>query len=100
MRSKRDGVTQANGVVTAPSAKVPDIWLVISTTSFVSRSMRVTIISRAKARLPASAISAGQVSVAAEGRSAISTPAKPASTASQRRQPTFSPSSSADSAVT
>ena len=61
MRSKRDGVTQANGVVTAPSANVPDIWLVISTISFVSRSMRVTIISSAKARLPASAISAGQV---------------------------------------
>ena len=62
--------------------------------------MRVTTISSAKARLPVSAISAGSVSVAAEGRSAMTTPRKPASTAVQRRQPTRSFSNSAEIAVT
>ena len=46
--------------------------------------------------LPMSAISAGSVNIAAEGRSAITTPANPTSTAVQRRQPTFSLSSNAE----
>ena len=49
---------------------------------------------------PVSAISTGSVKVAADGRIAISTPPKPASTALQRRQPTFSPRKSAEKAVT
>ena len=50
--------------------------------------------------LPVSAISAGSVKVAADGRNASSTPPKPTSTAVQRRQPTLSPSSMTESAVT
>ena len=50
--------------------------------------------------LPVSAIRAGSVKLAAEGRSAITTPTKPIRTAVQRRQPTRSPSSSTESAVT
>jgi hypothetical protein len=50
--------------------------------------------------LPPSAISAGSVKLAAEGRNAITTPQKPISTAVQRRQPTRSPSSQTESAVT
>ena len=62
--------------------------------------MRVMMRNTAKQKLPTIAISAGQVSVAAEGRSAIITPMNPTTTALQRRQPTCSFRNSADSAVT
>ena len=71
-----------------------------STMSGVARSERVISISNANEMLPPSAISAGQLTVCADGRSAISTPQKPISTALQRRQPTCSRSTIADSAVT
>ena len=70
------------------------------TTSEVPRSMRVMIRNTAKPRLPTIAISAGQVSVAPEGRSAMITPMKPTTTALQRRQPTCSFRNSAEIAVT
>ena len=62
--------------------------------------MRVRMRNTANPKLPTIAISAGQVSVAAEGRSAIITPMNPAATALQRRQPTCSFRKIADSAVT
>ncbi len=68
--------------------------------SDVPRRKRVTTISTPKARLPASAISAGQLIACADGFSAIKTPQKPTATALQRRQPTCSPRKIADSAVT
>ena len=68
--------------------------------SGVARSERVTIISTANEKLPASAISAGHVTVCADGCSAISTPQNPTTTALQRRHPTFSRNTIADNAVT
>jgi hypothetical protein len=66
----------------------------------VARSERVISIRKAKDVEPASAISAGQLTLFADGRSAISTPQKPINTALQRRQPIFSRSTMPDSAVT
>ena len=54
----------------------------------------------AKNTLPISAISAGSVTLATEGRNASMTPANPMTTAVHRRQPTFSPSRTTESAVT
>ena len=71
-----------------------------STISGVARNERVISISTANDMLPPSAIIAGQLTVCADGRSAISTPQKPIRTALQRRQPTRSRSTIADSAVT
>ena len=71
-----------------------------STISGVARSERVISISNANEKLPPSAIIAGQLTVCADGRSAINTPTKPIRIAVQRRQPTRSPSTSPDSAVT
>jgi hypothetical protein len=71
----------------------------VSTTSGVPRTARVTSMKAVKQIEPASAISAGPVSVAVEGRIAMITPTKPATTALQRRQPTFSPRNSAENAV-
>src|SRR3954452_21294391 len=99
-RSYGVGVIQTNGAVAAPNANEPKNCPVISTVSLVSRTILVTTIRIAKNTLPVSAISAGRVNEAAEGRSAITTPAKPTSTAVQRRQPTFSFKSSAENAVT
>src|SRR3954453_10730588 len=94
------GPTQPSGATTPlTTTMAPKVPLTI-TTSEVPRSMRVMIRKIAKKKLPASAISAGKVNVAAEGRSAINTPAKPTATALQRRQPTCSPRKSAESAVT
>ena len=53
-----------------------------------------------EAEAPTIAISAGQVSVAVDGRSAMITPTNPATTALQRRQPTCSLRNSAEIAVT
>ena len=71
-----------------------------STISGVARSERVISISKANDRLPPSAIIAGQLTVCADGRSAISTPQNPTRMAVQRRQPTCSPSAMPDNAVT
>jgi hypothetical protein len=60
----------------------------------------VEIIDNENVNEPASAISAGQVSVPVPGRRQITTPAKPTSTALQRRQPTGSRSTTAAIAVT
>jgi flagellum-specific peptidoglycan hydrolase FlgJ len=68
--------------------------------SGVARSERVISIRKANEVDPASAISAGQLTVSADGFSAISTPQKPMMTALQRRQPIFSRSRMPDSAVT
>jgi len=94
------GVTQPKGDISAPSAKVPANCDDASTISGVARNDRVISIKTANDRLPPSAIIAGQLTVCAEGRSAISTPPKPIRTAPQRRQPTRSRSTIADSAVT
>ena len=55
---------------------------------------------RAKDTLPPSAMTAGQLTVCDDGRSAISTPQKPIRTALHRRQPTRSRNTIGDSAVT
>ena len=94
------GVTQPIGDSSAPSTKVPTNCDDASTMSGVARSERVISISTANDRLPPSAIIAGQLTVCADGRSAINTPQNPTSTALQRRQPTRSRNTSADSAVT
>ena len=94
------GVTQPNGDISAPSRNVPPNCDDASTISGVARSERVISIRNANDRLPPSAIIAGQLTVCADGRSAISTPQKPTRIAVQRRQPTCSPSTIPDSAVT
>src|SRR3979409_602452 len=94
------GVPQPKGDISAPSANVPANCDDASTISGVARNERVISISTANDRLPPSAIIAGQLTVCDDGRSAISTPQKPTSTALQRRQPTLSRSTIADSAVT
>src|ERR1700712_5369638 len=94
------GVTQPIGDNSAPSRNVPANCDDASTISGVARSERVISISRAKEILPPSAIIAGQLTVCAEGRIAISTPQNPTRIAVQRRQPTPSPSTIPDSAVT
>ena len=71
-----------------------------STMSGVARSERVISISSANDVEPASAISAGQLTVCDDGRNAINTPQKPISTALHRRQPIFSRNTIPDSAVT
>ena len=71
-----------------------------STMSGVARTERVISIKNANEVEPASAISAGQLTVCVDGRNAISTPQKPISTALQRRQPIFSRSRIPDRAVT
>ncbi len=93
-------MTQPIGESSAPSRKVPANCADASTISGVARSERVISISTANDRLPPSAITAGQLTVCDEGRSAIRTPQKPIRTALQRRQPTCSCSTIADSAVT
>src|SRR5581483_8801230 len=99
-RLERDGVTQPNGDIAAPSRNEPANCDDAITMSGVDRSERVISINPEKLRLPASAISAGPLKVCAEGRSAMMTPRKPIRIAVQRRQPTRSPRTIADSAVT
>jgi hypothetical protein len=94
------GVTQPNGAITAPSRSVPTNCEVAITMSEVARSIRVIRSSTEKHRLPASAIIAGPLKLCADGLSAITTPAKPIKIALQRRQPTCSRRTIADSAVT
>src|SRR2546421_1157563 len=86
-RLPRVGVTQPIGDISAPSVKVPMNCVDASTMSGVERTERVISISSANEVEPASAISAGQLTVCDDGRSAINTPQKPISTALQRRQP-------------
>src|SRR5579872_5757806 len=99
-RLARLGVTHPNGDISAPNVKVPKNCDDAITMSGVARNSRVINIKTEKQRLPPSAITAGQEMVCDDGRSAISTPQKPIATALQRRQPTRSRSTSADSAVT
>src|SRR5581483_6485871 len=99
-RLERDGGTQPNGDIAAPSRNEPANCDDAITMSGVDRSERVISINPEKLRLPASAISAGPLKVCAEGRSAMMTPRKPIRIAVQRRQPTRSPRTIADSAVT
>src|SRR5437667_6336833 len=94
------GVTQPIGDISAQSKNVPPNCEVVSTISGVDRSERVISISNANDRLPPSAIIAGQLTVCVDGRSAIRTPQNPIRIAVQRRQPTRSPSTMPDSAVT
>ena len=99
-RLPRLGVTQPNGDISAPSVKVPKNCDDAITMSEVARNSRVINISIEKHRLPLSAISAGKLTACDDGRSAITTPQKPITIALQRRQPTRSLSTIADSAVT
>src|SRR6516162_4294381 len=94
------GVTQPNGAIIAPRSDVPANCELAMTISGVARSRRVVISSMEKHRLPDSAITARQLTLCAEGFSAITTPAKPIRIALQRRQPTCSRNTVADSAVT
>src|SRR6201746_2373329 len=87
-RLPRPGVTQPNGDISAPKAKVPTNCEDASTISGVARSEGVININSANDRLPQSAIMAGQLTVCADGRSAISTPQKPIRAALQRPPPT------------
>ena len=68
--------------------------------SGVARNRRVVKSEPEKARLPASAITPGQLTVCDDGRSAINTPPNPIRIALQRRHPTCSPNTRADNAVT
>ena len=99
-RLARSGVIQPIGDSNAPKTKVPANCVDANTTSGVARNERVINISTAKDVLPPSAISAGQLTVCGDGCNAISTPQKPTKMALQRRQPTRSRSTIADSAVT
>src|SRR5271154_7227728 len=94
------GATQPSGERTAPNTKVPANCVDAITISGVARKLRVISINTANDRLPPSAIIAGQLIVCADGRNAISTPAKPTRIALQRRQPTRSRKTTADKAVT
>src|SRR5260370_40970433 len=94
------GVTQPNGDMIAPSRNVPANCDEASTMAGVARSERVISISTANEVLPPSAIIAGQLTVCADGRSAINTPQNPIRIAVQRRQPMRSPSTMPESAVT
>src|SRR5262249_6670376 len=95
-----EGVTQPNGDIAAPSRKVPANCDDAITMSGVDRSERVISIRTEKQRLPASAIIAGPLQGCVEGLSAMTTPRKPIRIALQRRQPTRSRKTIADSAVT
>src|SRR5229473_200324 len=99
-RLPRPGVTQPNGDSSAPSRKVPMNCDDASTISDVARNDRVISISSANAMLPPSAMTAGQLTVCDDGRSAISTPQKPIRTALQSRKQKCSRSTIADRAVT
>src|SRR3982074_3595291 len=99
-RLPRLGVTQPNGDISAPSAKVPANCDDASTISGVARNERVISISTANDRLPPSAIIAGQLTVCDDGRRRITKPQETTRLALQRRQPTGSRSTIADSAVT
>src|SRR3954467_3540459 len=70
-RSPHDGVTQPIGAITRPKLSDPANCVEASTTSGTARSVRVSSIKAAKARLPHSAISAGQVKVWGDGCRAI-----------------------------
>ena len=84
----------------APNSSVAAICPATSTVFEVARSIRVVTREAAKHMLPVSAISAGSVRLAADGRNASTTPPKPTSTAVQRRQPTCSRSSTTERPVT
>ena len=73
---------------------------VTSEVSLVPRSRRLRTMERPKDTLPTSAKPDDSDSAADDGRSMISTPQKPTRMATQRRQPTFSPSSRCESAAT
>ena len=77
----------------------PIVCQVTSVVSLVARSLRLRISEIAKDRLPISANSDGHDSEADDGLSAMTTPQKPSTIASQRRQPTFSPRKKCDSAA-
>ena len=76
--------------MTAPKASAPSVCAVTSAVSPVPRRVRVVTIDIENVKLPTSAISAGQPTVAVAGRSATTTPAKPTTTAVHLRQPTGS----------
>ena len=84
----------------APTASAPSVCQVTSAASLVPRSSRLRMIVIANDTLPTSANSDDSDSDAVDGRRAMTTPPKPIRIASQRRQPTFSPSSRCDSAAT
>src|SRR5258708_31614553 len=94
------GVTQPKGDISERRVNEPANCDDASTISGVLRNERVISINSAKDMLPPSAMSAGQLTICDDGRSAISTPPKPIRTALQRRQPTCSRSTIGDSAVT
>src|SRR5690242_15145230 len=99
-KSPGGGVTQPNGAAMRPNTAVVATWLDTSTSFAVLRRTGVMTGDIAESRLPEGATSAGAVSAAVDGLSASRTPAKPMSTAAQRRQPTFSLSTKGASAVT
>src|SRR5665213_1738550 len=98
--SHHPSVTHVNGAATSPNASAPTVCVVTRTVSDVPATRRVNTIKTENDRLPAIATIAGGVSEPAVGDSAIITPMNPAITASQRRQPTCSPSNNGDTAVT
>ena len=94
------GERQVVMLSTAPTARAPSVCQVTSAASLVPRSSRLRISVIANEMLPMSANNDDSDSDAVDGRSAMTTPPKPIRIASQRRQPTFSPSSRCDSAAT
>src|ERR1700682_4752395 len=81
------GATQPSGDNSAPSRNVPANCDDASTISGVARSERVISINTANDRLPPSAMTAGQLIVCVDGRSAISTPQTPTRIAVPRGPP-------------
>src|SRR5215470_9574609 len=99
-KSRSEGAVQPNGAAMAPNTSVDTSCPDMSTICAVFRSMRVVTSKTAKNRLPLTAISAGSVKLAGDGRNASTTPAKPTATAAPRRQPVLSLSTTVDNTVT
>ena len=92
--------TQAKGATKAPKISAATFWIVTSTMPGVPRTSRVHTMKIENEKLPAIATKAAGDNAPVVGFNAIITPTKPATTAAQRRQPTFSSSRKGDTAVT
>ena len=87
------------GTVAAPIKPPPTNCQKTSGSQWMPRSSRVSVWLSAKLVAPNSAMGAPHENICGEGLSAIRTPRKPIRTAIERKRSTFSPSSSAESAV-
>ena len=98
--SRATGGCQPNGAVQSPARVTATVLTTrMPTVVSVAAMRRVKISRKAPASAAPSGSSAAQYSTPPVGRNITRTPAKPASTADQRRQPTRSPSIGLASAV-